>query len=776
MPIPNYVRPQLTIEQILQTVPTAERDRLTAVVIGRQYLLNRYGKESNVYGVTFDSAGFTGGATAGIGLKVYNSTTEAYSTLDTSAYTVAEEDVSVWIANGEANTFSLSAGADLGRGNWTIKSESEPNVLVLASSQGKLTSSSTGDLYTSLNGRAVNTGDIFYVVGETGSAARRRTVNAVTAQELTLSGPVVSASFATPISTTLGATANGATFLTLSSTAGLAANMPIISISGATSYFASGTYITSVAGTGVNVNAGVSGYNAATISFANVISSIDAYASVTEALPTTEWTLDIDNKQVTVAAGAQVDIAEFNAGSTLRDLKDAKGTLYISYRALKDVTTTEGLILIETTSDITDNLGTVDLDNEIAYAANEAFSGAQGKSIYALRVEADNTTEYSKSLQKIEATDGVYALAPMTEVTAVKELVATHCSSMSTKTIKNFRRCYVGTDSPGEYSVLTRYNSDKIAATINTSEAGFFLEVTTSGVDLTTLGLVEGDIVKIINSSGDYTGAEYGISEVTGADSAWLTTGPTDSGTVNVYVEFWKADTPESQVAYVSDVSASLANRRAVNVWVENGTKLIDGETVVIPNKYLAAEIAGLRTAVVPQQGLTLTEISGITDAPAMYTRYNTSLLNQAAAAGTMVVTQEAESGGIFIRHQLTTDTTDGSLAYEDSVGVNLDSISFQVKDALNGFVGKKNVTRQTLNEIYNAVWTILNNATTTPANVTYGPQLNGFTNAAGERNKLDVTAHPTLKDRVSVYAKLLMPLPLNQLEVVLDATVDFAL
>jgi hypothetical protein len=196
----------------------------------------------------------------------------------------------------------------------------------------------------------------------------------------------------------------------------------------------------------------------------------------------------------------------------------------------------------------------------------------------------------------------------------------------------------------------------------------------------------------------------------------------------------------------------------------------------VIPNKYVAAEVAGLRSAVIPWQGLTLTEINSITDAPAMYTRYSRTLLNTVAASGTFIVTQEAESGGVFIRHQLTTQSNEGSLAYEDSIGVSLDAISFQIKDALNVFVGRKNVTRQTLEEIYDTVWTILNTATTAPAISDYGPQLNGFTNKAGVRNKLDVAAHPTLKDRVQVYARLLMPLPLNTLEVILDASVDFAL
>jgi hypothetical protein len=159
-----------------------------------------------------------------------------------------------------------------------------------------------------------------------------------------------------------------------------------------------------------------------------------------------------------------------------------------------------------------------------------------------------------------------------------------------------------------------------------------------------------------------------------------------------------------------------------------------------------------------------------------MYTRYTNTLLNTVAAAGTFIITQEAESGGVFIRHQLTTQSDEGSLAYEDSIGVSLDAISFQIKDALNVYVGRKNVTRQTLDEIYDSVWTILNGATTSSAIADYGPQLNGFTNKAGERSKIDVAAHPTLKDRVQVYAKLLMPLPLNTLEVILDASVDFAL
>ena len=782
MPIPNYVRPQLTIEQILQRTPDATTDRISAVVIGREYLINRVGVTSNVYSVDFSATGYSStGATAGIPFKTYNSASTSYSPLDTLVYSVTAGNTDLYIQNGEGIHLNLTqanmAGGSTAAGAWRVKSEQEANVLVVysPSAPNKLVSSSTAELYTALNGRSVTPGDIFYVTETSGATPSRRTVTAVTSNEVTLSGPAVGATSATPVTSALSATASGAVALSLSSTAGLTAGQPVISLSGATAYVTPGAYITAVGGTGVTLSAGATGASGASISFARLINALQSTIIVSENLPTDQYVVDVTNTQVRTVASPVVDIAEFNAGSTGRELKDGRGQLLVSYRAQRATTSTESLIEIATVSDIIDKLGTIDMENEIAFGANEAFSGSQGKVIYALRVADDTTTAYSDSLKKIEATDMVYALTPMTAKQSVQQLVATHCESMSQKDVKNFRRCYVGTDSPGSYAALSRYNGSVIQVSITVSNAGYVLDVVTAGVNLETFDVTQGDIVKMIDSNGNYTGSSYTIAQVTDANTAYLTTGPATSQT-QVFAEFWKADTPESQAAYVADVSAALGSRRAVNVWVENGTRIIDGVRTVIPNKYIAAEIAGLRSAVIPWQGLTLTEINSITDAPAMYTRYSRTLLNTVAASGTFIITQEAESGGIFIRHQLTTQSNEGSLAYEDSIGVSLDAISFRVKDALNIFVGRKNVTRQTLEEIYDAVWTILNDATTSSAIADYGPQLNGFTNKSGERNKLDVAAHPTLKDRVQVYARLLMPLPLNTLEVILDASVDFAL
>jgi hypothetical protein len=780
MAISNYTRPQLTIEQILENVPSATKDRLTAVVIGPQYSLNRYGKETNVYGVNFTAVGLTGGATAGIPLKVFDASvgsSGAYIALDTDAFTVAASDVDVYIANGEASLFSSTASSVLGRGIWGVKSDSATNVLVLGSTAGKLTSTDTSEIYAGFSERSVTVGDIFYAKSTTGDATyRRRVVTAVSAQEVTLSGPIVSGTFATPVTATLSATAGGATGLTVSATAGLAVNMPVVSISGTTASFSDYTYITNISGSTVTLNLGVTGASGATVGFANVLADLQVAAPVTTTLDSADFTLDATNDQVTVTAAASVNITERASPNCL--LIDGKGTLYVSYRALKVVSATEGLISISTPSDIESLLGVISLDNDLAFGASECLSGAQGKSIYALRVAADTTTAYAAALRKIESTDAVYALAPLTDNLDIQKIVAAHCESMSVKTIKNFRRCYVGTDSPGEYAVQKRGTdgTTKLLVDVVVNSGGIYADLTNaSDINLTTLSLTEGDLLKLIDSNGDYTGVSYKIDSVTDSNSMILSTGPV-STTSNIKVEFWKADTGANQALFVEDISKALGSRRAVNVWSENGTRLINGTSTVIPNKYVAAEIAGLRTAVIPWQGLTLTQISSITDCPAMYTRYNGTDLDAVASQGVFIVTQEAESGAVFIRHQLTTDSSHGNLAYEDSVGVSLDFISFQIKDALSSFIGRKNVTQETLTEIYNVCWGILNSATKVAFTAGYGPQLNGFENAAGDANKIDVKADPILKDRVSVFAKLLMPLPLNNIDVVLDASVDFAL
>jgi hypothetical protein len=90
-----------------------------------------------------------------------------------------------------------------------------------------------------------------------------------------------------------------------------------------------------------------------------------------------------------------------------------------------------------------------------------------------------------------------------------------------------------------------------------------------------------------------------------------------------------------------------LNSRRAVVVWCDNGRA--DGK--VINNAYLAAEVAGLTSAIEPQAGMTRMEITSIDSAPRMYTRYTQGQLDRTAAHGVLIVTQDTIDGSPYIRH-----------------------------------------------------------------------------------------------------------------------------
>lgn len=507
------------------------------------------------------------------------------------------------------------------------------------------------------------------------------------------------------------------------------------------------------------------------VELVKIVTVFTGEIEASEAADESAWTADQDG--VTVQAGLSLYVPDRNPSYRWVAFDDAIGTLSIQFRALVPPAYGESIITIDDSTDITDQLGTIALENDLAYAASQALAGSQGQRIYALRVGSDDADGFNAAFKKVESTDLVYAFAIISTKEEVKLAAKLHVLSMSEPEKKKFRRAYVGTDSPGEYVKLEKDTNDEYVLGTISSDGTKFVIVTIDpdenpGVDFTTLGLVAGDKVEI-------AGGSYSILQVLNASQIELKAGPTSAISPAQALVIKKADTPESQVEYVSQVSAGLGTRRVANVWVEGGRKIVDGLTTssgasrLIPCRFVAAEIAGLRSAVPPQKGLTRTEITSITEATPMHARYTPSLLDEAAAAGTYIVTQDLESGAVFIRHQLTTETDKGSLYYEDSVGVNLDNISFALKDLLEGYIGRYNVNQQTISEIRNKVYQTLTGYTQSEVDTDIGPALVGFDN-------LVVEADPILKDRINISATLFMPLPLNNIELTLQGSVDLSL
>lgn len=456
----------------------------------------------------------------------------------------------------------------------------------------------------------------------------------------------------------------------------------------------------------------------------------------------------------------QADTGRSTVGTSL--FANGYGKLVLSYKAVVIPGVNEGIIELDSELGILDRIGETKLANWLGRGARDAFRGNQNRVVYALRTGGDTVDDFAAALRKIQSTDEVYTLAPMTDRQDVMQLVASHCDTMSNKFNKNFRRCYVGTDSPGSYlhwGALDGggYRRGDFASSVFTlgedyrADWKFVSADVGASITIQSLGLTV-TITEVMNDYEVLTDADAALS----AD--------------NTGVAVTRPDTPESNALFVIARSKALNSRRAVNVWCDDPVLVENGRTTIIPMKFVAAEIAGLRCALLPQQGLTMTEIRSIDSAPSMYAAFEPSLLNDIAANGTLVVTQNSEGGDVFIRHQLTTDVSSGALAYEDNVGVIVDEFAFAVKDAFRGYVGRRNVTPGTIDEINDKLTSLASSFTLTSlGDRQIGPAVLTFFDEQGNEGRATVRQDGDLSDTLLTYVKLRIPLPLNGLNHYID-------
>lgn len=455
-------------------------------------------------------------------------------------------------------------------------------------------------------------------------------------------------------------------------------------------------------------------------------------------------------------------------GNEFSAFVDAVGEVVLSYKAVVLPTATESLIAMRSVAEITEKVGETSQENWLGRGAYEAFRGNQNQVVYALRTAGDTVEDINAALKKIRTTDNVYAMAIMTDSLDVMKAARDHAETMSNKFNRNFRRCYVGTDSPGAYVYWGELpgggyrTAELVAGVVTLSEEfradwKFTADDIGASIKITSLDLTA-TITDVLN--------DYEVE--TDADTLLSTNGV--SGIIVT-----RPDTAAATALYVIDRAKALNSRRCVNVWADRPTIVeSNGLSQQVQAKFMAAEIAGLRCALLPQQGLTTTECASVSNAPNMYARFDPEQLDLVASHGVMVVTQESEGGEMFIRHQLTTSTNAGALAYEDNVGVIVDEFSFSVKDRFRGYRGRRNVTPDTIAEIDDELKELAQSYTLTSLqNRQIGPPVLSFYDEKGVEGQVTVRQDSQLADSIMTYVKLRIPLPLNGINHYIDVEVS---
>ena len=444
------------------------------------------------------------------------------------------------------------------------------------------------------------------------------------------------------------------------------------------------------------------------------------------------------------------------------------GKLYQQFRVMLKPGVTDDVYTIKNVEDIQKYFGTIAVENDLAYGCASALEGSAGRAIYALRVRDNTADAYLEALNKVETNSATYSFAILNEDMDVLMVAKEYVEKRSHPENKKWCRALCGIDMPGDYTLADMdlqgnpINADIVPSPQNST---YLLELTTKTqfdfLDITLAGLTTninpGDKVVLLS-----TGAEYTIARVSSSRVLVLEDGPT-GGVSAAAIKLVKADTPVNAGEYVAAIAEKLNNRRFTVVYCDRGTVGVedaDGDMrqMIVPNRFLAATVAGIASAVVPQAPITRTEITTIDAATRMYTQYTQLMLDNIAKHGVLLVTQDVKNQPCYIRHQLTTETDKGSLYYEESCTRNLDNISYSVVDVLEGYIGKSNVTPSALRSIMNSVTDVLTSFTQDSPNDLIGPSLINWTD-------LTVEQDPVFKDRVIVRVKLYLPLPLNNIK-----------
>lgn len=443
-------------------------------------------------------------------------------------------------------------------------------------------------------------------------------------------------------------------------------------------------------------------------------------------------------------------------GSDLLTLPVSVATVYVQHR---DLVTSNSVAIgsVTTTDEITTVLGTVDPDNPLAQGVYNATLNSNGVSVYYAALQTNDLSGYNYALGLAKKTNTYYGLVPLTFDSATQEAVVAHVNALSTASAAQWRVAWLSVPAaPTALIYNTKSNTDPWEGTItdDTLTAGTqYTLLTITGATFITNGIRTTDQVFInfrVDSTGTTVYDTYTVSEVRTQTTLVLVSGPAAAIASPTKVQIQRSYTTSEQAATLASIAGSYANRRVRVVFPDN----VKNGTVVQEGYQVAAALAGLRSGVVPQQGLTNVQVLGFTDLTESVVQFTADDLNTLAASGVWIVTQSVVGATPYVRHQLTSDQSSLNTS-EDSITTNVDSISYGLQAELEPFIGVYNINPTTIDVITAAIDGQLNFRLTQTFTARAGNQLTSY-------KILSVAQDPLFFDRINVSVQLGVPYPLN--------------
>lgn len=217
---------------------------------------------------------------------------------------------------------------------------------------------------------------------------------------------------------------------------------------------------------------------------------------------------------------------------------------------------------------------------------------------------------------------------------------------------------------------------------------------------------------------------------------------------------------PDSQIEELNTITASLANSRCLMVW-PNACSLsgvqneLTGVSSVQSGQYLACGVGGMVAGMPSHQGFTFLGLTGVSQIYNSNQYFTDDQLTDLRDGGWYVFVQESAASLPYTIHEVTTDVT----TYESGEFMfvkNLDFVSLYLKDVAAPFLGKYNITTETLSLIKGSLEAGLKYLQLRIFPRIGTPVIDGTI----ER----VEQNETETDRIEVYASLDMPKVVNRI------------
>lgn len=482
-----------------------------------------------------------------------------------------------------------------------------------------------------------------------------------------------------------------------------------------------------------------------------------------------------EDTQVCIQEGIIAYHPEWTAAGVEQPLNVVKGDVYVEYREwLADLA--DEVNSISDVADLDNIAGQLDPDNPLKWGVYKALSNSNGTVVkYTAVANPNNLDSWVQVLERIKGRDDLYNLVPLTFDRQVQNLWAAHVGAESNEYANNWKGGFFALRAEpnqllvGEGAtiagVLANVIEEAPLATLSddpnaTGDNQFTLLQVPTGTNnakgyFITNNVQPGDIVRYNYSTdgfGEEQYQEYVVDRVLSENSLLLYTSGDSAVTQAQRFEIWHNRNRNEIADHVAEQAGSLSNRRICAVWPDQ----VGEAGVVQPGYYLAAALAGLVSGVVPHQPLTNVEVAGFDDFTRSYKYFNETQLNRMAEAGVWIVTEDKD-GTPHTRHALTTDNLDLNRR-EEMIRRNVDSMSYLFLRRLKPYIGRTNAQPgmvQVLQFEVNAVLSFLRSNGVTRE---LGSQL-----TSGSIRTLQI--HPLLKDRIEIVLDLVVPAPLNNIE-----------